>query len=339
MDYDDEMASDQPCQELQPFDIFNQQLINTTDGAAAIYSPVFNGIRIYGTSDYPVFVAKDVQETLGLKNLHYKDEDRFEWEEDKIKIKVMTKGGMQQVIAFTEHGLYHAVWMSKTPAAKQFQRFITCVMKRLRMKGSVTMDQAVGDLEKENIRLKGTLKAYDIQMDAEHKTLLHYQSEHDELVIGNKNYGNALIKAQKRLEFDRDIDGCELQERLRRVMARTGRAVFVMLGEVPKEHAETYEYELDAFSEWDDDIIDPSDPMVFSIGFAALKSKVSIRKVYVHKTVKLEDVHKALVKHRLDKVRKGEPAGHYINMYEISLDQLDQVIDGVNLADEQANNE
>jgi prophage antirepressor-like protein len=334
MDTDD-MADDQPCQELQTLNIFTPDVI---DGVKDLYTPIFEKIRIYGSVDEPVFVAKDVQEALGLKDMNYSREGYFEWGIDKVKIKVKTAAGMRPTIAFTEQGLYRAIWHSKAEMAKQFQKFMTCVMKRLRQTGSVTMEQALADLKALQEKLEKsekTVKAYDIQLDVEHKELMHYKAEHDELVMGHQNINLELWKARQRLEHARDPHAGELQDRLQRLMERTGRAIYVMLNDVPEVHKETYDYNIEHYSEWDEDITDPSEVMVWSVGLTALKTKVTIKKVYVHKSVKLDDIHAALHNYRLEKLdKKGEIAGHYTNMYTISLDQLDIIIDDVNRADE-----
>jgi prophage antirepressor-like protein len=341
MEQDDPTMADQPCKDLQPLDVFSTEVLKNAEDALALYNPIFSRIRIYGTVEYPVFVAKDVQETLELKNLHYKGEDRFEWEEDKIKISIQTRGGSQSVVAFTEHGLYHAIWLSKTPAAKQFQRFMTCIMRRLRMTGVVTMDQAVADLKVENERLEKRLKALDMQMDIEHKTLIHYQFESEKLNMRHQDDSLALWKAKQAVEHARDPDVYALKDRLERLMRRTGRAIHIMLSEPPKEYGEEgtadHTYVIENYSEGDEDIIDPDEPMIWSIGFQSLKSKVAIKRAYVHKTVKLEDVHDALKTYRLEKRdKKGNTVGHYQNMYEITLEQIDGVIDEINRQDEQS---
>jgi len=336
MDTDD-MADDQPCQELQTLNIFTPDVI---DGVKDLYIPIFEKIRIYGSVDEPVFVAKDVQDALSLKDMNYSREGYYEWGIDKVKIKIKTAAGLRPTIAFTEQGLYRAIWHSKAEMAKQFQKFMTCVMKRLRQTGSVTMEQALSDLKEMKEKLdksEKTVKAYDIQLDVEHKELMHYKAEHDELVMGRQQVDMELWKARRRVEYARDPNTSELQERLRRVMARTGRAIVIMLNEVPEVHRETYDYIYEGYDEWDEDVVDPSEVMVFSVGLAPLKTKVSVKRVYVHKSVKLEDVHTALASCRLEKIdRKGEPSGHYTNMYTISLDGIDSVIDELNLRDERA---
>lgn len=341
MEDEPDMTTNQPSQDLQVLNVFDDKLMHESTGALEVYNPIFSKIRIYGTTDVPVFVAKDVQEVLGLKDMSYKrDDGPYEWGEDRIKVKVMTKMGPRDMVAFTEHGLYHAIWMSKTQAAKNFQTFMSCVMKRLRMTGSVTMEEAVSDLRAKLAKTEGTLRAYGMQLDETHKSLMHYKFEHDDLVLSNYDHQIALDNAKKRLENQRDPDAYASKERNERIMRRTGRAIVVMLNRPPKEYEEDCEYDFDMFGENDEDIVDRDQDMYFSIGLSELKSKTTIKKVYVHKTIKLEDVHNALEKYQLYKHNKdGDRTTPYTNMYEISLDRIEDVIDTLNRKDEAAHQE
>lgn len=329
MDTDEMSFTVQSCKELNTFDIFRPDII---DMVKDLYYPIFEKIRIYGTIEDPVFVAKDVQDALGLKDMNYSRDGLWIWDREKIKIKIQTSGGAQQVIALTEQGLYKSIFHSNVEMALKFQTFITCVMKRLRITGIVNMEQALEDYKRENARLEGRLKAFDMQMEMEHKELMHYKHEHDHLVLRHQDDNLALWKAKQKIENARDPDVDALKERLERLMRRSGRAVHIMLCDPPKEYQEDYEYQTDMYSEGDYDVIDPTDPMIWSIGLTVLKTKVSIKTAYVHKTVKLDQIYNALKSYRL--VHKKDEI-YYQNMYEISLDQIDQVIDQVNRADEQ----
>jgi prophage antirepressor-like protein len=332
MDPDEMSFLSQPCKELDKFDIFRPEIL---DGIKDLYNPLFKSIRIFGTVSDPIFIAKDVQDTLGLKDMNYSRDGLWEWEKEKVKIKIQTSGGAQQVIGLTEQGLYKSIFHSKVEMALKFQTFMTCVMKRLRTTGSVTMEQAIDDFHAKIAWLEAKDKALNMQMEIEHRELVRLRilDERREIIMCDQSV--ELYKAQERLRNSRDGNIEELRSRLNRTMARTGRPIYIMLSDPPKEHKETHTYELEEHSEWDSDFMDSSEVYIFSIGLTALKTKVSMKKVYVHKSVKLEDIHQALMRYRLERIdRKGDPAGYYTNMYEISLDQLDTVIDGINLADE-----
>lgn len=322
----------QPCKEVDKFDIFRPDII---DGVKDLYLPLFSNIRVYGSVSEPLFVAKDVQDSLGLRDMNYARDGLWEWEKEKVKIKIQTRGGAQQVIALTEQGLYKSIFHSKVEMALKFQTFITCVMKRLRTSGGVTMEQAIDDYRIKIALFEARDRALNMQMDIEHRELMRLRRRDEVREVTMVDQGIELYKATERLKNQRDPNISELQMRFNRVMARTGRPIYIMLNEPPKEHRETHNYEIENFSEMDEDFIDASECMIWSVGLTALKTKTAIKKVYVHKTVKLDDVHKALEQYRLEKINaSGDPSGHYTNMYETSLDQLDGIIDDINCRDE-----
>lgn len=78
-------------------------------------------VRTAGTSDDPLFVAKDICEILGIdpSQLRRLDED------EKVLRLIQTPGGEQQMNCVTESGLYSLILGSRKPQARQFKRWIT----------------------------------------------------------------------------------------------------------------------------------------------------------------------------------------------------------------------
>lgn len=330
------MATDQPSLELKTLDLFSETVIETV---RELYDPIFSQIRTFGDMYDPVFVAKDVQEALGLKDLNLRHNNNFEWMYDMIKIKIITKGVTREVIALTEQGLYKAIWHSKTDMAKKFQVFMKSVMKELRIKGVVTLESAVEEYKKENERHKKEIKrledwnkVLDETCEREHKDRVHYQelSEHKHLKLVDQ--AENIQTLQNRIENIKDPDKYVLSERLKFWQTAHGRTVIVMINAPPKEYEETYDYDISTITEYETDDIDSSDTMLYSIGFTAAKSKVAIKKLYLHKDIKLDEFHKKLERHRLPK----NAGGFYTNCYEISLDLLEVIQDDLNVAYENA---
>ncbi len=309
--------------ELVPMEI-NNELIASIGGDM---SPIFTQVRIYGDLEEPLFVAKDVQTVLGLKNMHYKDNDSFlEWGKHKAKAKIRTKGGIQEAIVLTEQGLYKALYNSLAPIAEQFQTFVYVVMKRLRLKGSVTLDEAREDLRDELEKEQKYRKAIETDFEIEHKELVNLRHKIGIQTVTLYDQSVEVEKLKKKIENIKDPSLSELQERVTRLEHKYMRPVIVMLSAPPKEHEDVHTYELDYYSENDEDLLDSSETMIFSIGFSALKSKVAISKLFVHKEIKLDDLHRKLEMYRLPKT----DSGYYQNAYEISLDLLRVIVDDLN---------
>ena len=86
----------------------------------------FNGqdVRVLGTQDEPLFVAKDICDALGLANV---TNALISVDGDDINlIKVIDSIGRQQEMkALSESGLYTLVLRSDKPEAKTFKRWVT----------------------------------------------------------------------------------------------------------------------------------------------------------------------------------------------------------------------
>lgn len=86
---------------------------------------IFNGqqLRIIKENNEPWFVAKDVCDILGISK-HRDALSRLD-NDERGSVKVDTLGGLQNVGAVNEFGLYNLVLSSRKPEAKQFKRWIT----------------------------------------------------------------------------------------------------------------------------------------------------------------------------------------------------------------------
>ncbi|CAM3633365.1 BRO family protein [Erysipelothrix anatis] len=87
--------------------------------------------KIYGNTDNPLFLAKDVAEwiehtqpSVMLKNI---DDD------EKAMNTIHTLGGVQEAWFLTEDGLYEVLMQSRKPIAKQFKKRIKAILKELRL--------------------------------------------------------------------------------------------------------------------------------------------------------------------------------------------------------------
>lgn len=93
----------------------------------------FGSIRVTRNDDgEPLFVAKDILDTLGLDRTAMRKLD----DDEKGVDTVHTPGGDQQVSIVSEPGFYKLVMRSRKPEAKAFQRWVTHeVLPSIRKRG------------------------------------------------------------------------------------------------------------------------------------------------------------------------------------------------------------
>ena len=89
-------------------------------------------VRVLGTYDRPLFIAKDIAEMLGYKNTKKAIIDHID-EEDKLTCKEAIKSKGNDSLPFKIHpdtqlmnesGLYSLILRSKLPSAKEFKRWV-----------------------------------------------------------------------------------------------------------------------------------------------------------------------------------------------------------------------
>jgi prophage antirepressor-like protein len=109
----------------------------------------FNGaqVRVLGTKEEPLFIAKDICDALGLENatkaILSVDSD------DLTKVQVIdSMGREQETNALTESGMYTLVLRSNKPEAKSFKKWVTSeVLPSIRKTGMFATDALLDDPE------------------------------------------------------------------------------------------------------------------------------------------------------------------------------------------------
>lgn len=121
--------------------------------------PEFTHLEIYGTDDAPLFLAEKIKDLLELSKIWY--ERDFIENKDYVKIKMFYGGQLREMNAFTERGLYCAIFKSKTVLAEKFKDFVAVILKELRTKGVVTLATALHKLQLELQKQKVLNQALD----------------------------------------------------------------------------------------------------------------------------------------------------------------------------------
>ncbi|MDM5426713.1 Bro-N domain-containing protein [Bacillus mycoides] len=93
------------------------------------------GFKVYGTTEEPLFLAKDVAEWIeyGDKNtyrlLNNVDED------EKITCSTQYGGQLREMHFLTEGGIYEVLMTSRKPIAKQWKKEVKKILKNIRLNG------------------------------------------------------------------------------------------------------------------------------------------------------------------------------------------------------------
>ena len=102
--------------------------------------------KIYGTTEEPLFLAKDVATLIEHSNVTMMLNTLEETEKELNN--VYTLGGLQQSWFLTEDGLYEVLMQSRKPIAKVFKKEIKIILKQIRQTGGfIPMSETDSDAE------------------------------------------------------------------------------------------------------------------------------------------------------------------------------------------------
>lgn len=107
-------------------------------------------VRTVAIDDNSWFVAKDVSTALEYRNAT--DLTRSLDSDEVVTCSIPTSGGVQEMLVINEPGLYHAIFMSRKEAAKEFRRWVTNeVLPAIRKNGGYALSLDA-ELEQEKKR-------------------------------------------------------------------------------------------------------------------------------------------------------------------------------------------
>ena len=129
----------------------------------AIFEQLFEGhsVRVYGTEEEPLFVAKDICNVLEIKNSRdaLSEFDNDELIKDGVgnsyPISFVDSLGRthQKPSLLTERGIYRIAFLSRTKPAKTFRKFVCELLYNLRTKRFSLVDNRIRELEAQNKQL------------------------------------------------------------------------------------------------------------------------------------------------------------------------------------------
>lgn len=138
---------------------------------------------IYGTSDEPLFLAKDVAELIEHTNSRVMLQSVDE--EEKGVRKVYTLGGEQEMWFLTEDGLYEVLMRSNKPIAKEFKKGVKTILKEIRKNGAYVADNGT-DSEDEMIAKALLAVERRLKIREERIAELEEQNQHSALSLKAK---------------------------------------------------------------------------------------------------------------------------------------------------------
>lgn len=170
--------------------------------------------KIYGDFENPLFLAKDV-----AKVIEHTDSNKMIINVDadeKVKKKVPTLGGIQEMWLLTEDGLYEVLFQSNKPIAKEFKRKVKEILKELRKGNKLIVDSNSSISEMINAMMptliQNTIQSTMLAMN----TVLEKHSENmlKRIDTAEKEYVNAKniiteqeIKHEEQLKATRELIG------------------------------------------------------------------------------------------------------------------------------------
>lgn len=113
-------------------------------------------VRTVQKDGEPWFVLKDVCKVLGISK--YRDVVERLDEDEREPVRVDTLGGVQEMVAVNESGLYNVILRSDKPEAKPFRKWVTSeVLPSIRKSGGYIQGQA--ELTAEELMAKALMVA------------------------------------------------------------------------------------------------------------------------------------------------------------------------------------
>lgn len=184
----------------------------------------FGEVRTMILNDEPYFVGKDIATILGYTDtsqaIRYHVDD-----EDKGGVMITTPGGIQEMTAINESGLYALVFGSKLPIAKQFKRWVTSeVLPSIRKHGMYATDTVIEQvLQNPDFGIKLLIELKD---EREHRRKLELQNAQKEQIINElkpkADYTDFVLKNKSlvtinQIAKDYGMSGTEMNKRLHKL--------------------------------------------------------------------------------------------------------------------------
>lgn len=175
-----------------------------------LYEPIFREIRIFGSKENPLFVTNDVKTLLKLSDFNLSKKGDYVEDLHYKMIDVPTgTGGIRKMNAFTEMGLYKAMFSSKVDIARKFCEYITIVMKQLRLTGIVTLESSYEEYKKSAVKMIEDNSTIIKKLEHDNNVLADalYEIEDNFLLEYCRNMENMFMKKEQKLIINLEHNG------------------------------------------------------------------------------------------------------------------------------------
>lgn len=283
--------------------------------------PEFSRVRIFGSSDEPLFLLADVQKMVGVENRHL---DRDGYEHGKHLTKVKLRSGNNKVTeanAFTERGLYRFLSRHDTDICQRFEEFVYVTINELRRRGKVTLEQVtkrlgddVTNLKRERDRLEKYNSNLLDQVDDEHNkaTLLANRLEYLARKSLTSSVNDRIIQVRNAIGYT------DPEEELKRYKQVNMKPLYIYLSKPPPEMRGMVDQPAQGEEPVDGDM------MVVEMAFDQCDLKSLVTTTHVFRNTRLSKLHEYLCERDFGvRNSKGE---YYRNKYWSTMDNLlDQI--------------
>lgn len=139
-------------------------------------------LKIYGTQEEPLFLAKDVADWIehSKANMMLQSID----EDEKLMETIFTSGQNRQMWFLTEDGMYEVLMQSRKPIAKAFKKQVKNILKEIRKTGRY--EKPKSSMEMLELQFEA-LKETSNRVDTVEKDVI-YLKEEVKLDPGEYNY-------------------------------------------------------------------------------------------------------------------------------------------------------
>lgn len=262
--------------------------------------PEISQITIYGTTEDPLFPLGQVEDAIGSKRIRV-DMGGYRLGIDYVKLVCNRSDGRpREQNLLTEQGLYKVLARTDTPVSEKFQTFTKVVMKELRLRGAVTLNDAIRKLNE--------------QLEDEHVKLLQYKRDSERFYMQKMDAQTKLLAAQVKIER---VDNYDAGYQLERIKNKCLKKVYVYQVKPPKAVEEDFpEYDRDSEPNTDDEIC-------FEVSFRT-RLESPCGEFHVYKDISMEKLYAKL--HQRDySVMIGDK--EHRSIFQGSLDRLQYTID------------
>lgn len=110
----------------------------------------YSGLTVYGTYDEPLFPVNQILRLLKITKIHM-NRNGFKIGEEYVKEYGIARNGANVLqYMFTEHGLYRMIYKSRTEAGENFRKFVTKLLKEIRLSGSLELRRIIEQIAEDS---------------------------------------------------------------------------------------------------------------------------------------------------------------------------------------------